>query len=142
MPSKKFNLVLDEDPNGFLKSTYIVEHPLPWTSRFTPRQHVLGDAVCQMDADFFSDRWPFGSDKQRRAFLDMNLSLWSVSVCAHGMDSRIPIYSRFITVLFLIDGMFTLAGDCSEADFTQDMLDKWGNEEVLLLQPIRVNLLR
>lgn len=109
MSPSRLNVVLDEDPNGVLKSTLIVQHRLPWKSNFTPRQHVLADAVCQMDNDFFYDQWPFTSEKHRRAFLDMDLSRWSTSVCAHGMDSRIGIYARFITILFLIDGKETRA---------------------------------
>ncbi|KAL4904343.1 isoprenoid synthase domain-containing protein [Aspergillus multicolor] len=66
-------LTLDTDPSGIHKPTYIIKHPLQWTGKFTPRQHVLADAICAMNNDFFVKHWPFKSEKQRQKFLDMDM---------------------------------------------------------------------
>ncbi|RDW92912.1 uncharacterized protein DSM5745_00234 [Aspergillus mulundensis] len=104
------NLILDIDPSGIHKPNHIIQHPLPWISCFTPRQHILADKVCQEDNDFFLVHWPFKSEKQRQMFLDMDLSRWSTSACANALDSRIQIHARFNTVLFLIDDMIDKMG--------------------------------
>jgi len=53
MSPSRLNVVLDEDPNQVYKETLVLQHKLPWTSKFNPRQHVFADAVYQIHNDFF-----------------------------------------------------------------------------------------
>lgn len=39
-------------------------------------------------------------------FVDMDLSRWGVVVIPEALDSRIQLSTRFLTVLFLIDGKY------------------------------------
>lgn len=83
-----------------------VRHSKPWPSSFIPRIHHLGDAICEIDNAYLIDRWGFPSKAIEKFFVDMDLSRWSVLVLPEVLDSRIQLVTRFLTILFLIDGWY------------------------------------
>ncbi|KAF4625640.1 hypothetical protein G7Y89_g12523 [Cudoniella acicularis] len=82
----------------------LINHSKPWQSLFTPHLHPLGDAVCQIDNAYLIERWGFPAKATEQFFVDMDLSRWGVLVIPEALDSRIQLSTRFLTVLFLIDG--------------------------------------
>lgn len=82
----------------------VIRHLEPWHSLFIPRLHPLGNAVCQIDNAYLIERWGFPSKAAEQFFVDMDLSRWGVVVIPEALDSRIQLSTRFLTVLFLIDG--------------------------------------
>jgi hypothetical protein len=88
---------------------------VPWPQcPDSSRQHVwaprchrsVNNAVQQTDG-YFLDRWPFPDERSRQKFRDAGFSKVTCLYFPLAKDDRIQFACRLLTVLFLVDGMFT-----------------------------------
>lgn len=76
-------------------------------SRFVAKCHPLEKQVTAEVDGYFLTHWPFVTAKDRKKFVAAGFSRVTCLYFPLSLDDRIHLACRLLTILFLVDGMFT-----------------------------------
>jgi aristolochene synthase len=79
----------------------------PPPSRFVPECHLLEKQVTAEVDGYFLTHWPFKTANDRKKFVAAGFSRVTCLYFPLSLDDRIHLACRLMTILFLIDGIFT-----------------------------------
>lgn len=82
-------------------------HFAPPPSRFVAKCQPLEKQITAEVDGYFLTHWPFQTAKDRKKFVAAGFSRVTCLYFPLSLDDRIHLACRLLTILFLIDGMFT-----------------------------------
>jgi aristolochene synthase len=82
-------------------------HFAPPLSRFVAECQPLEKQITAEVDGYFLTHWPFKTAKDRKKFVAAGFSRVTCLYFPLSLDDRIHLACRLLTILFLIDGMFT-----------------------------------
>ena len=82
-------------------------HFAPPPSRFVAECHPLERQITAEVDGYFLTHWPFKTAKDRKKFVAAGFSRVTCLYFPLSLNDRIHLACRLLTILFLIDGMFT-----------------------------------
>lgn len=87
--------------------------PSAWTAEIHP---LHAEVIPQVES-YFLQHWPFPNDRARKKFFAAGFSRVTCLYFPKALDDRIHFACRLLTLLFLVDGVFSLIFPMPTAGF-------------------------